>query len=313
MSETGNLSTPQTEVSAGPPHLRKRRFFPIFFTLAVLALLAGAGFFGWQQIAHRLALEPQLAQARQDIVGLRNELQALDARVTALQKSPPNPDLAAQLASVEMRLAEAERMLGQAADRDAIQVLQDRVARVESGSPGEMLKTAAATLARANLARAVQASGAFKPEWEALRAIAPDDPAVGALQPFADMGAPGANALLASFPEAARASLAADQQANSGGNLASRLWAQLRGLISVRRVGNVEGATNEEHLARAQADADHGDLSGTVKEAQAVSGAAAGPLESWLKNAQARLAIDSAVQDMNARVVQALAAAPAAR
>jgi hypothetical protein len=220
--------------------------------------------------------------------------------------------LAAQLGSVEMRLAEAERMLSRAADRDALQVLQDRLGRVESGSPGEMLKMAAAMLARANLARAAQESGAFKPEWEALRAIAPDDPAVGTLQPFADMDVPGRNALLASFPEAARASLAADQQASADGNLASRLWARLRGLISVRRVGNVEGGTNEEHLARAQADADRGDLSGVVKEGQGVTGPAAGPLDAWLKNAEARLAIDSAVLDMNTRIIQALATAPAA-
>src|SRR5215831_2297988 len=88
LSETGNLSTPQTEASPGPPRSRSRALFPVFFALAVLALLAGAGFFAWQQIAHRLALEPELAQARRDIAGLRNDVQALDARVAALQKSP---------------------------------------------------------------------------------------------------------------------------------------------------------------------------------------------------------------------------------
>ena len=311
MSETGQLSTPQTEASVGPPRPRNTRLLPIFFALAVIALLAGAGFFAWQQIAHRLAIEPEIAQVRRDIAGLRNDVQALDARVTALQKSPPSPDLAAQLGSIEMRLADAERTLSQAADRDALAVLQDRLARVERGSPGEMLKSAAATLARANLARAAQASGSFKPEWEALRAIAPDDPAVGGLQGYTDLNVPARNALLASFPEAARASLAADQQANADGNLASRWWARLRGLISVRRVGDVQGDTNEEHLARAQADADRGDLSGAVREGQAVTGPAATALDPWLKNAQARLAIDNVVLDMNTRIIQALATAPA--
>jgi hypothetical protein len=145
-----------------------------------------------------------------------------------------------------------------------------------------------------------------------LRAIAPDDPAVGALQPYADLNVPARSVLLASFAEAARASLAAEQQANADGNLASRLWARLRGLISVRRVGDAEGATNEDHLARAQADADRGDLSGTVKEAQAMTGPAATALDAWLKNAEARLAIDSVVLDMNTRIIQALATAPAA-
>ena len=301
------MSTPQTEASAGPPRPRKSRLFPIFFTLAVIALLAGAGFFAWQQMTHLLTVEPEIAQVRSNIAALRNNLRALDARVAALQKSPPNPDLAAQLGGIEMRLADAERMLSQTADRQALAVLQDRLARVESGSPGEMLKSAAATLARANLARATQASASFKPEWEALRAVAPDDPAVGALQPYADSSVPARSAVLGSFPEAARASLAADAQANSDGNLAARLWARLRGLISVRRVGDVQGDTNEEHLARAQADVDRGDLSGALKEAQAVTGPAAMALEGWRKTAEARNAIDSAVLDMNARIIQALA------
>jgi hypothetical protein len=312
LSETGNLSTPQAEVSVSPPQPRRGRLLPIFFGLAVIALLVGAVFLTWQQLPYRLPLGTQITQLNNDIAALKSEVQALDARVTALQQSPPSPDLAAQLSSIEMRLADAERMLAQTADQKALQTLQDRVARVESGSPGEMLKTAAAMLARANLARAAQASGQFKPEWEALRAIAPDDPAVGALQPYADISVPARNALLASFPEAARASLAADQQANSDGNLASRLWARLRGLISVRRVGDVQGDTNEEHLARAQADADRSDLSGAVKEAQAVTGPAATALEPWLKNAEARVAIDSVVLDMNSRIIQALATAPSA-
>jgi hypothetical protein len=285
--------------------------FPIFFALAVIALLAGAGFFAWQQMTHLLSVEPEIAQLRGEIAALKSDVQALDGRVAALQQSPPNPDLAAQLGGIEMRLADAERMLLQAPDRQALAVLQDRLARVESGSPGEMLKNAAATLARANLARSTQASGSFKPEWEALRAAAPDDPAVGALQPYTDSAVPARSAVLASFSEAARASLAADAQANSDGNLAARLWARLRGLISVRRVGDVQGDTNEAHLARAQADVDRDDLSGAVKEAQAVKGPAATALDTWRKNAEARLAIDTAVLDMNARIVQALATAPA--
>jgi hypothetical protein len=173
-----------------------------------------------------------------------------------------------------------------------------------------MLKTAAATLARASLSRAAQTSASFKPEWEALRAAAPDDPAVDALQPFTDVSVPTRASLVASFPEMARAALAADRQ-DTNGNFAARLWTRLSGLISVRRVGDVQGDTVEDHLARAQADMDRGDLSGAVKETQAVTGPAAAPLDSWLKSAQARLAVDGAVLDMDTRIIQALAAAPA--
>jgi hypothetical protein len=201
-------------------------------------------------------------------------------------------------------------MLSQAPDRDAMATLQARVGRLESGSPGETLKMAAATLARADLSHAAQGPGSFKPQWEALRAAAPDDPAVASLQPFADTIVPTREALTASFPEGARAALAADQQASTDGNFAARFWASLKGLISVRRIGDVAGDSAEDHLARAQADLNRGDLSGAVQETRAVNGAGAAPLRAWLRDAEARLAVDSAVQDMNARIIQALAAAP---
>jgi hypothetical protein len=310
LSEAESISNPSSGSPAAAVSSRRRRFFPIFFAVAVIALMAGAGFFAWEQVAHRLVLEPQIAQLSHDVAALRSELQALDARVGALQNASPSADLATQLAALDMRLAETERMLSQAADRDAIATLQTRVARLESGSPGEMLKAAAAILARANLARAAEGSGSFKPEWEGLRAAAPDDPAVTLLQPFADMSVPTHAALAGRFPEVARAALAVEQQASTNGNFASGLWARLRSLISLRRVGDVQGDSNEDHLARAQADMDRGDLAEAVREARAATGPATGPLEPWLRDAEARLAVDSAVLDMNTRIIQALAAAP---
>ena len=67
MSETGNLSKPQVDAPTAPPRVRRKPAFAVFFGLAILALLAGAGFFAWQQMAHRLAIEPEIAQVRGDI------------------------------------------------------------------------------------------------------------------------------------------------------------------------------------------------------------------------------------------------------
>ena len=253
-------------------------------------------------------LEPQIVQVARDLAALKTEVQALDTRLGTLEKNAPAADLAAQIMALETRLAEAERQLSEAPNRDALAALQNRVARLESGSPDQMLKVAAATLARANLVHAAQDSPSFKPELEALRVVAPDDPGVAALQPLADMAVPARAALAAAFPEAARAALAAETAPVAEGNFAARLWANLRGLISVRRVGDTSGETNEDRLARAQADLERGDLSSAVREAHGVTGAAAAPLEQWLRDADARLTVESAALDMNARIVQALAA-----
>jgi hypothetical protein len=59
LSETGNLSKPQVDAPTAPPRVRRKPAFAVFFGLAIVALLAGAGFFVWQQMAHRLAIEPK--------------------------------------------------------------------------------------------------------------------------------------------------------------------------------------------------------------------------------------------------------------
>jgi hypothetical protein len=55
---------------------------------------------------------------------------------------------------------------------------------------------------------------------------------------------------------------------------------------------------------------DRGDLPDAVMEVRGVSGAAAAPLGAWLETAEARIGVDRAAADLNARIVQTLAAPP---
>ena len=320
MSETESVSSPRGQPATAKPNTQappqkpgaakpRGRGFSVFLTIAILVLLAGAVSLAVQRFRMSNAAQLSLAEFARDVAALKSEAEALNARIAMLEKSSSETQSAdAQLADLTMRLGTLESEAARAADRDTLAQLQDRIARLESRSPSEMLKIAAATLARANLARAAEDAAPFKPELEALRAAAPDDPAVASLQPFADTGVPTRAMLAARFPDAARGGLAAERESGVDGNFVARVWAGLRGLISVRRVGDLDGMTTQDRLARAQADLDRGDLAGAVMEARAVTGPAAMPLESWLKDAQARLAVNRAVADMNARIVQVLAA-----
>jgi hypothetical protein len=171
-----------------------------------------------------------------------------------------------------------------------------------------MLRRAAATLALANLVRAVESAVPFKTELAALAVVAPNDAALTVLRPLADSGVPPMTTLRARFPDAARAALDADRTNAAGGNLFARLWAGMRRLVSVRRVGNVQGTTDADRLARAQADLDRGDLSAAVMETRNLTPPAAMAMAPWLKDAEAHLSLDRAVSDMDARIAQSLAA-----
>jgi hypothetical protein len=112
--------------------------------------------------------------------------------------------------------------------------------------------------------------------------------------------------LAASFPDAARAAIQSEAEEGAGRNPIARLWANVRRLVSVRRIGDSEGNTNADRLARAQADLDRSDLSAAAAEIATVWGPAAQTLAPWLTRAHARLAAEHAIADMNRRVAQDL-------
>jgi hypothetical protein len=289
------------------------------FGLAVALLLVFATVIGSHWPAFT-GTGPQATPANPSVPAPPAQPKIAEARPQA-QSSPAigpagNPasftDLATRLGGVEARLNAVENVLARAADRDVQTALQGRVARLESESSGEALRRAGSVLALATLARAAGEARPFKPQLDAMAALSPGDPAVKALALYADVGVPTMAMLAARFPGAASIALDAERVAARGNGLLARLWSSITGLIRVRRIGDVTGATTADKLARAEADLSRGDLYGAIMETRSVAGPAALELKAWLLDAQNRAAIDGAIGDMEKRVVEAIAA-PAPR
>jgi hypothetical protein len=239
-----------------------------------------------------------------DLANLKERIDALEARLAMIEaqgsSAPSSPDLASKLAALEAEV-------GCAADKETQSELVGRVARLESQNSGETLRRAASVLALATLARATRDASPFRVELDALAGTAPNDPVIPILQPIADTGALTTAMLAARFPQAARATLDAERKAGASGFF-SRLWASLSGLVSIRRIGDTEGNTTADRLARAQSALDRDDLASAVRETEALNGAAASSIAPWLKDAHARLAVERAIAQMDSRIVQVLAA-----
>lgn len=238
------------------------------------------------------ALESDIAHSAQTLSGT---VSGLDARLKTLEANAPPPDLAQRLDSFALKT-----------DADSIDA---RLKTIEAQNTGESLHHAAAILALARLAHAVDQPGPFALELDTFAVAAPGDPVIAVLQPYAAAGVPAKPVLAAQFPNVARAALDAERSGDAR-TLFQQLWANILGLISVRRVGEVAGNDTESRLARAQVKLDVGDLAAAVAEARALKGPAARVIASWLKDAEARLQLDHAVADLSARVIQALAATP---
>ncbi len=238
------------------------------------------------------ALEADIARSAQTLNGT---VSGIETRLKALEANQPPPNLAQRLDSFALK-----------ADQQSIDT---RLQTLEAANAGESLHRAAAILALARLAEASAEPGPFTLELGTYAATAPGDPVIAQLQPYAVRGVPTQAMLAARFPQLARASLDAERTGDAR-TLFARLWANIVGLVSVRRVGDVAGNDTESRLARAQVKLGVNDFAGATAEVRALQGAAARTMAPWLKDAEARLRLDHAVADMSARVIQALAAPP---
>ncbi|MBT4710912.1 MAG: hypothetical protein HOB82_05230, partial [Alphaproteobacteria bacterium] len=85
------------------------------------------------------------------------------------------------------------------------------------------------------------------------------------------------------------------------------LWGRVRGVVSVRRTGDIEGDTIQAIVARAEVRLGDRDVTGAVAELESLDGAAAEIVKPWLILAQARAMADEAAALIATRAVALLA------
>jgi len=254
------------------------------------------------------ALAQQAAAVDRQVKPLTDRLADLDRRdqevMAAAQIARERADAAAKsLADVAQQLAQlnAERARAPQVERADVDALAARLASLETATKaiGEQLARIAGTAA-AGAGNARQAAVAialysaverglpYVSELDAVRPFA--DPAtVSALEPFAKSGVPSAAALAHDASTLVPALVAAADTARPNGMFA-RLWLNAKRMIRLRPVGDVPGDDPAAVIARLERNAAHNDVDGVLAEANNLPAAARGPIEPWVKRAQARVA-----------------------
>jgi hypothetical protein len=334
---TATKDTKKSSASAPPKPSSSAhpRAWPGMFLLMLFSAVLGAGIATyWTSPAENTRLtqiETRFAELenasgaeenlRGDLNALAESLGQVETRVENLETAPFAPgvpttpgavdprigQLSARLSAIENAVpADLAARLNAFAPREEQEALIARMNDLEQTNNGEMLLRAGRILALSDLSRAATGSAPFVIELEAAIATLPEEPILGALRPHATEGAPVPAQLIARFPEAARQALAAER-AGAADNILARLWNSFASLISIRRVGNVEGNDTGARLARAEAALGMEDLAMAVDELQGLQGAASQSMSTWLEDAEARLGIENAIAGVNARIVQTLA------
>ncbi len=169
--------------------------------------------------------------------------------------------------------------------------------RVDQSMTGATDRAVRLAVVAAALRTAVERGTPFTAELVAAKALAPDSAALVPLEPMAAGGVPGAEALARDLRqlEPALAS-AAGSPAHEGGIL-DRLQANAERLVRVRPIGETPGDDPSAVIARAEAKADRGDISGALADLDRLPPAVKTPAAAWMKAAQTRIrAIDAARQ-----------------
>jgi len=271
-------------------------------------------------------VETAAAEARQ-LAGDRAAVEALAARLSTLEgridraiAAAPGPSsvpdsLIQRLDAVEARLADvaarpeaAPAASGPDPNLDRrLQAIEERLAALARldravGAEREAARRVALAGAVASLRTAASGPGGYQPALDAVRALAEGDGAVlaalDALAPAAAQGRPTAAALRERFaalaPELLRTPVESD------GSWYGRAWDRIAGLVTVRRVGEIAGDDVEAIVARAEVKLNAGDLPGAVTELDQLPPGPAMRAANWLGDARGRLALDQALQRLDA-------------
>ena len=178
--------------------------------------------------------------------------------------------------------------------------LESQLARTDEGA----FRSGAMLLALGQLRAAVATGAPYRDALDALAALAEDDDDIADLLPpldaAADAGLVDETALLARFPALAQAVLQGAAAAEDPDWLDETL-AEVEGLVSLRRVGEIPGDEAEAVLARAEMRLAAGRLAEAVALIESLGESEA--TEGWLGDARATLGARAALDAVSAAVL----------
>ena len=329
MSDTEALPEPVSPSETAAPSARPRTLGPALTAAAAVLVFAvvaiGAtpfwapvviGLLPWGAEQAKPAPAPAPAPTAPDpaLAALRTQaaqnaavLQTLSQQVAALAAKPP-PDLAPlreQIAALGATVGDLSEKVASLGD------LSQRVASLAKAAQAE--KTAptdetALALVLLQIHAAVAVGRPFDAEYRTLAALARNHPEItAAAAPLAEQattGVPSSTALISRLHELAPRITNAAPPPKPGWR--SQLVAQLRSLVTIRRLDGAGQSPAEATVATAERDLAGGDLDGAVAVLSGLSGPKLAAAQPWLAMARQRLAAEAALRQIAALVTAGL-------
>jgi hypothetical protein len=196
---------------------------------------------------------------------------------------------------------------------DELDSLKERVASLEQAKaarvPAETIeRNQALVVAVGQLREVLGSSKPFAPELSAVTNLGGAGIAriADAVAPYAEHGVATLADLREGFPSVARDVVRAAGGAKDG-DWIDKALAEASSVVTVRKVGEVEGDTPEALVARAEARLAADDLAGALEQMSRLSGPPAEAAKDWMAKAAARAAAEKALKDLHLQVIGQIA------
>ena len=240
---------------------------------------------------------------------LEQELESLKARYTELVNLP-NPINYAKTAKKNSALAaENSQVL------DTLSTLQTRLTVLEKSLKHDVLARKntgleqSLILAVGQLRETVQSGRPYAEPLDAVVALSKKntnlDEAISILTPHKKQGIITLRALADQFPSVARAAIMAENA--DGGEFLQRTWQRVSSLVTIRRVGEIDGAETDAILARAERRLIGGELVAAINVIENLKGPANAAVQDWLNLANNHLNAEVALAEMQRHAIDSLA------
>jgi uroporphyrinogen-III synthase len=260
--------------------------------------------------AETQAQAAQVQAALQNVAApLRQQIEALDRRVSELSARPPAQGSAGAGADPALK-AEVEELRRQASEAQrAAQALAPRLGEIEAASrraaaPSASSAGAARLVVAERLGRAIEDGRPFQQEVAALGAMGAPPEALAALSQAAAGGAPTMRALAVEFRKVRPALVA--EPASGDAPWYERLLRLTDGLVRVRSTGAAEGTTPPALAARIDQALQRGDAAAAEAAFQFLPEPARRAGEGFAAPLRRRAALDRAVKTISDDAVRAL-------
>ena len=239
-----------------------------------------------QAIGSDLALlEAKIANNSDALTSLQDSLAGISDRMVGLEKLPMEMALSEEVVSAyESEMAALREAI--AVHRAEIEAIAEEARTMESDARMAESRVTLMTLV-ANLQSQAESGQPFSDELSAVVKYSSAQPSEALVLASRD-GVPTLSALEKSFPDAARAALAAvrTEEAEQGGK--SGLRAFLENQLGARSVEPKDGQSADAVLSRAEAALRAGDIQAALLELEALSETAKPALVDWMARARSR-------------------------